>query len=271
MARSERTISETFVELADSLTSDYEVGDFLMLLVQRCAEVLDVTTAGLMLEAPDGVLRLAAGLTAEMVELEQLEIDNEDGPCHEAYRTGTPVVADDLDHSDAAERWPSIVGHMRDMGLRAVYAFPLRLRDDRLGALNLYRTAPGRFADDDIRLAQAFADVATIGILHERKLSDAELRSEQLQHALDSRVVIEQAKGIVSARSGISLGDAFELIRGHARSHNARVRDVARSVIDHGAAVLDHAAGDHAAGDHAAGDHAAGDHAAGSLDDESHD
>jgi GAF domain-containing protein len=187
----------------------------------------------------DGTLRLAAGSSTEMKDLEQAEIDNEDGPCHETYRTGEPVVADDLDHSDVAERWPTVVDRMRRLGLKAVYAFPLRLRDDRIGALNMYRTAPGRFAADDIRLAQAFADVATIGILQERKVTSAELRAGQLQHALDSRLVIEQAKGLVSAQLGISLADAFDTIRRHARSNNRRIHDVARSVVDHGAAALD--------------------------------
>jgi hypothetical protein len=192
-----------------------------------------------MLESPEGVLRLAAGSSTEMKDLEQAEIDNEDGPCHEAYRTGEPVVADDLDHGDVAERWPTVGDHMRRLGLKAVYAFPLRLRDDRIGALNMYRTAPGKFAVDDIRLAQAFADVATIGILQERKVTSAELRAGQLQHALDSRLVIEQAKGLVSAQLGISLADAFDTIRRHARSNNRRIHDVARSVVDHGAAALD--------------------------------
>jgi GAF domain-containing protein len=239
MASDERSTLDTFVELADSLTNDYDVSEFLTVLVERCAEVFDAACAGVMLESPEGVLRLAAGSSTEMKDLEQAEIDNEDGPCHEAYRTGEPVVADDLDHSDVAERWPSVVDHMRRLGLKAVYAFPLRLRDDRIGALNMYRTAPGKFAADDIRLAQAFADVATIGILQERKVTSAELRAGQLQHALDSRLVIEQAKGLVSAQLGISLADAFDAIRRHARSNNRTIHDVAHSIVDHGAAALD--------------------------------
>jgi GAF domain-containing protein len=239
MAEQERTMLEAFVTLADSLVGDYEVNEFLRMLMERCAEVFEVTTAGVMLESADGHLRIAAALSAEMEELEQAEVDNEDGPCHEAYRTGEPVVADDLDTSDVADRWPRVVDRMREMGLKAVYAFPLRLRDDRIGALNLYRAAPGAFRDEDVRLAQAMADVATIGILQVRKLESAEQRAGQLQHALDSRVVIEQAKGIVSARRDVSVDEAFHAIRRHARSHGRNIHEVARSIIEEGADVIE--------------------------------
>lgn len=239
MTSSERMILDTFVELADSLVGDYDANEFLRTLVERCAEVLDATCAAVMLESADGHLRLAAATTAAMEELEQAEIDNEDGPCHQAYRTGEQVVANDLDHGDAAERWPSVVQRMRDMGLKAVYAFPLRLRDDRLGALNLYRDTPGMFADDDIRLAQAFADVATIGIIQERKLATAEGRAAQLKTALDTRIVIEQAKSVVAADRGVPFEDAFEIIRRHARTNQRKLRVVAQAVVDGGAGVLD--------------------------------
>ncbi len=231
---------ETFVALADTLASDYEVSEFLRTLVERCAESLDVTTGGVMLETPRGTLQLAAALTAEMEALEQAEIDTQDGPCHQAYRTGERVVAEDLDDSDVAERWPRVYQQMRDLGLRAAFAFPLRLRDDRIGALNLYRDTPGELHPHHVRLGQAFADVAAIGILQARKVATAEERAAQLQYALDSRVVIEQAKGVVCAERGISVDDAFQAIRRHARSRSQKVRDVAEAVVDRGSDVLDH-------------------------------
>ncbi len=239
MAWNERTILDTFVELADSLVGDYDPAEFLSTLVTRCAEVLDATSAAVMLESAEGDLRLAAATTAAMEALEQAEIDNEDGPCHQAYRTGEPVVANDLADGHAAERWPSVAKLMRDMGLRAVYAFPLRLRDDRLGALNLYRDTPGAFAEEDVRLAQAFADVATIGIINERKLATAEVRAAQLQTALDTRIVIERAKGVIAVTGDVPFEEAFEMIRRQARRTQRKVRDVAQSVIDEGPQVLD--------------------------------
>lgn len=229
---------ETFVALADTLATDYEVSEFLRTLVERCAQSLDVTTGGVMLETPMGPLQLAAALTPEMEALERAEIENQDGPCHQAYLTGDRVVAEDLDHSDVSERWPSVYQQMRDLGLRAVYAFPLRLRDDRIGALNLYRDTPGELHPDDVRLGQAFADVAAIGILQARKVASAEERASQLQYALDSRIVIEQAKGVISAERGTSVDEAFQAIRLHARSRNTKVRDVAAAIVDRGAGVL---------------------------------
>ncbi len=239
MAERERAMVDTFVELAGALAGDDDVNELLEMLVARCAAIFGVTTAGVMLETPEGRLQLAVALSAEMRDLEQAEIDNEDGPCHEAYRTGEPAVVNDLDHSDVAERWPSVVGRMRGMGLKAVYAFPLRLRGDRIGALNLYRDAPGEFADDDVRVAQAFADVAAIGILQERRAFSAEERAGQLQYALDSRIKIEQAKGIICAQRNVSLTEAFGAMRHYARSSRRNIHDVAQLVIDRGADALD--------------------------------
>lgn len=230
MGTREQLIRDTFVDLADTLASDYDVGEFLQLLVQRCEEVLSVTTCGVLLEAPEGELHLAAATTREMHRLEHAEIDRTDGPCFEAYRDVRPVVSHDL--REERQRWPQVIDQALDMGLLAAYAFPLRLRDDCIGALNLYRDEPGDFDDDDARLAQAFADVAAIGILQERKVTRAERRAEQLQHALDSRVVIEQAKGIIAERHGVPLSDAFDALRRHARSNNRRVWDVCHDVID---------------------------------------
>ena len=239
MAERERAMVDTFVELAGALAGDDDVNELLEMLVARCAAIFGVTTAGVMLETPEGRLQLAVALSAEMRDLEQAEIVNEDGPCHEAYRTGEPAVVNDLDHSDVAERWPSVVGRMRGMGLKAVYAFPLRLRGDRIGALNLYRDAPGEFADDDVRVAQAFADVAAIGILQERRAFSAEERAGQLQYALDSRIKIEQAKGIICAQRNVSLTEAFGAMRHYARSSRRNIHDVAQLVIDRGADALD--------------------------------
>ena len=230
MGTRDQLIRDTFVDLADTLASDYDVGEFLQLLVQRCEDVLTVTTSGVLVEAPEGELRLAAATSDEMHRLEQAEISMMDGPCFQAYRVKEPVVSSDL--REERHRWPRVIDRALEMGLIAAYAFPLRLRDDCIGALNLYRDEPGAFDEEDVRLAQAFADVAAIGILQERKVTRAEQRARQLQHALDGRVVIEQAKGILAERHGVSLGQAFEALRHHARSNNLKVRDVCQHVLD---------------------------------------
>lgn len=220
---------ETFVELADTLASDYEVGEFLYFLVYRCSALMAADTAGVLLESPTGELRLAAAVSDEMREIEDLEIALGQGPCLEAYRTGRQVIAEDLER--CFDRWPAITPKLLELGMRSAYAFPLRLREDRLGALNLYRSAPGPFAADDARLAQAFADVAAIGILQERKVTAAEQRAAQLQHALDSRVIIEQAKGVLAQRHGIGPEEAFKMLRREARNKQRGIHDLAGEIV----------------------------------------
>lgn len=226
----EEFVIETFVAMADTLASDYDIADFLHDLVERCQAALAVDAGGVMLEDPDGALRLAAATSEKMNRYEQAEIRNDEGPCIDAYRRVEQIVAHDL--NEAKERWPKAVEAALDLGLQAVYAFPLRLRGDCIGALNLYREATGPFGDDDVRLAQAFADVAAIGILQQIQVAEAETRAEQLQNALNSRVIIEQAKGVVMAQTGIAPQEAFSLLRSHARANRVTLQEVARGVVE---------------------------------------
>ena len=221
---------DTFVELADTLVHDYAIGDFLHLLVERCEDVLQVDAGGVLLESPDGTLSLAAATSDKMERLEAAEMRHDEGPCIDAYRRVTQIVAHDLNNE--LERWPNTMQHALDMGLHSVYAFPLRLRGDCIGALNLYRERPGPFEDADVRLAQAFADVAAIGILQQRQILEAQTRADQLQGALNTRVVIEQAKGVLAAKTGVSLEEAFLALRNHARSHRVNMHTLAKRVVE---------------------------------------
>lgn len=222
---------DTFVELADTLASGYEVGDLVQLLVDRCSELLLADTGGVLLESPtSGAPALAAATSEDMLDLEALEIELEQGPCLEAYRTGRQVLIEDLEQCH--DRWPQFVPRILDIGMRAVCAFPLRLREDRIGALNLYRSEPHAFANHEIRLGQALADIAAVGIIQERAVVEAEQRSEQLQRALDSRVLIEQAKGIIAERHDIPPHAAFEVLRRYSRNNNRILRDVCRQLVD---------------------------------------
>lgn len=226
----ERLVTDTFVDLADTLASDYDVGAFLHTLVERCRTIFSVRTSGVLVENPDGVLELAAASSEEMEHLERAELDGREGPCFDAYRKVEQVVAGDLRQEH--DRWPHVVPRALDMGLLAAFAFPLRLRGDCIGAMNLYRDRTGRFDDENIRLGQAFADVAAIGILQQRKVAAAEQRAEQLQHALNSRVIIEQAKGVLRERHGVTVEDAFLALRRESRTSNRKLYDVCRDVID---------------------------------------
>jgi transcriptional regulator with GAF, ATPase, and Fis domain len=221
---------ETFVELADTLVDDFDVIDFLHLLVDRCVALLDVDAAGLLLTDQRGQLQVMATSSEQVRLLELFQLQNDEGPCLDAFATGARVSHADL--GSAANRWPRFAAAATDTGFAAVDALPMRLRNDVIGALNLFRTSPGALTDTAMNTAVALVDVATIGLLQERSIRNQEILTEQLQRALTSRVVIEQAKGLVAERLGIDMDGAFAALRGYARGHNLKLSDVARAVID---------------------------------------
>lgn len=225
----ESKLSAAFVRLADTLVDDFDVVDLLHWLVEECTVILDTQAGGLMLVDPVGDLQLVASTSeeAELVEIFQLAAG--DGPCLECFRTGTAVTVGDI----AAEgyRWSSFAGEALRQGFRSVHATPLRLRDQTIGTMNLFSTHVGALVPEDIGVAQALANVATIGILQERNVRSSRLLSEQLQRALDSRILVEQAKGVIAATTGMNMGDAFAALRAYARNGNLPLRKVADDVI----------------------------------------
>ncbi len=226
----EDVLARTFVELADTLVADFDVVEILTRLTDRCVDVLGVGAAGIMLVAPDGELRVMASSSEAMRVLELFELQAQEGPCLDCYRGGQRVVNQDLSASNG--RWPHFANEALAASFRSVHALPLRLRGLVIGALNLFHVEPGEMSDVDVGAAQALADVATIAILQHRAALEAQLVNEQLHHALTSRIVIEQAKGIVAERKGLSMEQSFARLRHHARNHNLRLADVARDVID---------------------------------------
>jgi GAF domain-containing protein len=226
----EAVLTRTLVSLADNLVGDFDVIDILTLLSDRCVEVLEVEAAGVMLATPDGKLRVMASSSEAMRILEVFEIQAEEGPCLDAYSTGAPVVNQDLDLEDG--RWPRFAAEAVDAGFHSVHALPMRLRDTVIGALNLFRTGTGEMSPADLEVAQALADVATIAILQHRAVDEAQVLAQQLSHALNSRIVLEQAKGITAERLDLDMERSFRILRNHARTHNLRLGDVAAAVID---------------------------------------
>ncbi len=228
MAR-ETELARTLVELADTLVADFDVVELLTLLTARCVEVLDVDAAGLMLVSVEGDLRVMASSSEAVRLLELFEVQSQEGPCLDCFRTGTPVVNEDL--TVTSERWPRFTGVALAGGFRAVHAVPMRLRGTLLGALNLFHSEPTHLPDADIEAAQALADVATIAVLQHRAAIEAQVLNDQLSQALNTRIVIEQAKGVVAERLRVEMEEAFAHLRNHARNHNRRLADVAREVI----------------------------------------
>jgi GAF domain-containing protein len=226
----EALLARTFVDLVDTLVDDFDVVDLLTLVADRCVEVLDVSAAGLMLVAPEGDLRVVAFSSEAVRVVELFELQAEEGPCLDAYRSGAAIVNQDL--SKVAGRWPNFAPVAVDAGFKSVHALPMRLRGVIIGALNLFREDEGEMGDLDVIAAQALADVATIAILHHRAASEAQLVNEQLTLALNSRIVIEQAKGVLAERTGLDMDHAFARLRKYARDHNLRLVDVAHGVVE---------------------------------------
>ncbi len=226
----EQRVSRAFVELADTLVADFDIADFLDVLTQRCIELLDVSAAGVVLSDPGGGLSVVATSSQRAELLELFAVQTGNGPCVDCVRTGLPTGCDDLTGED--QRWPGFAAAARERGYRAVRALPMRLRDQTVGALSLLGTAPGALDDDRTHLGQALAAVATIGILQHRTIEHGDRITGQLQTALTSRVVIEQARGVLAERGGLSVDDAFSALRGYARANSRPLTPLALAVVE---------------------------------------
>lgn len=225
----EQSLVQAFVRLADTLVTDYDVIDLFHGLCADCVSLLGADAAGLLLTDQRGSLQLvsASDEHAQVVELFQLQADQ--GPCLDCFRTGAQVRVDDLAGED---RWPLFTRRALETGFGAVHALPMRLRGEVVGALNVFHRHPLVMDGADLGVGQALADVATIAILTDRTSRQRELLTEQLQAALTSRVVIEQAKGVLAERGGLELDDAFGRMRSHARLQRRRLGDLARDIVE---------------------------------------
>lgn len=221
-------VSAAFVTLADSLVTGYDVVDLLRSLVDYCVDLLDAAAAGLVLHDAKGAMEVLAATSEGGRLLELLQLETGQGPCMECYATGAVVSVPDV-ASEA--RWPEFSAKCLEEGYRSVHAVPMRLRDQVIGALNLFRTEPGALPEDDARLAQALTDVATIAIMQERALRHSTLLAEQLQGALNSRILIEQAKGVLAQQRRLDMDEAFTVLRGYARRESRALREVAAAVV----------------------------------------
>lgn len=230
MCRSrEERLAETFVELADTLVADFDPLGLLRVLAAGIEELLDVTAVALLLSLSPQQLT-AAGNCGRTQELELLQVRTGEGPGVDCVRTGAPVVEVELRRT--AGRWPRFAAAACAAGYAAVHALPMRLRSEVIGSATLLRDRSGPLSAEEVRIATSIVDVATIGLVQERTIRARETLATQLQNALSSRIVIEQAKGILAERFGVSMGEAFDTLRRHARSHNLRLPDAARAVIE---------------------------------------
>lgn len=238
----EHQIARTFVELADTLVDEFDLTDFLHMLVDHCVDLLGVAAAGVLLGDQRGGVRMAAASSERAELLEVFAAETDGGPCVECIRTGTAVSSTDL--TADAQRWPRYAAAAQACGFGAVHALPMRLRRDVIGALSLLETHADGVDETMSELGQALADVATIGILQQRSIKHSQELTEQLQTALNTRVIIEQAKGMLAAsRHDITPAEAFDSLRGFARAQHLKLTALAQDVVDGRAnrdAILDH-------------------------------
>jgi GAF domain-containing protein len=225
----EAALARVFVRLADTLASDFDIVDFLHGLSADAVEVLGADAAGVMLADARGGLRLIASSDERMRLLELFELQGAEGPCLDAFSTGRPLQAN---AESSGIRWPVFAQRSSDSGFQMMCAVPLRVRSNVIGAMNLFRATDEPFTDDEMDMAQAMAEMAAIGLIQEKALREHSLLTEQLQAALNSRVIIEQAKGMLAEYLKVTMGEAFKLLRAYARDHNRKLSDVARDVVD---------------------------------------
>jgi transcriptional regulator with GAF, ATPase, and Fis domain len=223
------SLAQRFVDLADTLVDDYDVVEVLDGLMGTCLELLEVDQAGLLLNDGQGNLQRVASSSEEARLLELLQVQTREGPCFEAVQTGQTIIVEDIALS--RDRWPAFADRAAADGFNSVYAFPMRLRSATIGGLNLFGSQRAALDEESRVIAKALADIATIGILQQRSIHRTSLLAENLQRALNTRVVVEQAKGILSERGNMPMGETFDLLRSYARSHNLKLSVLAHSVV----------------------------------------
>ncbi|MFJ7266428.1 GAF domain-containing protein [Streptomyces sp. NPDC099050] len=228
----EQRVTQVFVEVADSLTDDFDLIDFLQQLSVRCMELLDVAAVGIMLADQHEVLQTMAASDEHTRLLELFATQHDQGPCVDCYKSGEPRTNINLTDPQTTSGWPQFAPRAAETGFVTANAIPLRLRGRVIGVMGLFQTDPDPLSAQDIALAQALADVATIAILQQRTVAHSEVERVQLQHALTSRIVLEQVKGILAERWQVTVDEAFAAFRSYARAHHLQLAQLARQIAD---------------------------------------
>lgn len=228
----QQRVMDILVEAVDTLIDDFDLIDFLHQISTRCVELLDVDAAGVLLADEFGQLQLIAASDEHTRLLELLALQHEQGPCVECFRTGTIQLNIDLTSAAATATFGLFADQAREQGFTMTHALPMRLRQQVIGALNLFSTRPQSVSAQDLTVGQALSDVATIAILQQRTIARSDIERAQLQHALNSRITIEQAKGILAERYQVKLDTAFDSLRTYARRHQMQLAHLATEIVE---------------------------------------
>lgn len=230
----ETALLAAMIQLTDTLVAEFDMLDLLHGLTSDCVALFPADAAGLLIADHEGTLHLVASSSEAVRLVELFQLQSEEGPCLDCYRSGQPVIASDLAVGDT---WPRFTAHAAEQGFRAVHAVPMRLRGDTIGALNLFCAATGALPPADLRATQALADAATISILQERELHTEHATTTKLQVALNRRAIIEQAKGVLAEVGHLDMGEAFARLRDHAHATDRPLTDLARRLVTRQAGI----------------------------------
>ena len=230
----ETALLAAFIRLTDTLVADFDLLDLLHGLTTDCVALFPADAAGLLISDPASTLRLVASSSEAVQLVELFQLQSDEGPCLDCYRSGQPVNSPDL---AVPGRWPRFTALAAEQGFRSVHAVPMRLRGLTIGALNLFAATPGPLPPADLRAAQALADAATITILQERDVAAQQAVAPRLQLALNRRATIEQAKGVLAELGRLDMGEAFTRLREHAHATDQPLTDLARRLITRHAGI----------------------------------
>ncbi|MHA7263785.1 GAF and ANTAR domain-containing protein [Arthrobacter sp. TMN-37] len=223
-------VSAAFLRLTETLITQFDILELLHILVEESVRLLDAAQAGLLLADPYGELQLLASTSEESQLVEVLQLQAGEGPCIDSYKTGSVVTIDDI--TTLSGRWPAFRQAALDEGFLSVHAIPLRIHDRTIGVMGLFGVDRGALNQEDAAIGQALADVATISLIQERTARESQIVNDQLQRALNSRITIEQAKGVISHTASVDMSEAFARLRTFARSHNQSLHDTAAQVLN---------------------------------------
>ena len=230
MVPNPETLLDSLERFAAALTSGYGIGDVLHNLTEEMAEVLDLSGAGVTL-VHDGQQRFVTAAVEAIATLERVQETWQKGPCIDAVASAAPVAVPDLAAEDAGSRWPDYTIAAKTAVIQAVAGIPMLAEGAAIGAINLYDSQPRNWSPEDLRVATIFASIATGYLAHASSARQQQRTAEQLQQALNTRLIIEQAKGVLATQQETTVDEAFERLRKYAREHNARIHDVSRAVV----------------------------------------
>ncbi len=228
----DEVLIDVLSEFAQTLTGRFEVSEVLYRLAEHVITILDVRGAGVSVVDENGQLRPVTGINELTLTLESVEEQFQEGPCVDAFKQGDIIVVEEIERD--IDRWPKWASEAMRRNVHAVLGIPLRVRDESIGAMNVYNSEPRKWREPDVRVARVLTDMAASYVANASELEQSRRTTEQLREALGSRIIIEQAKGVISVDQQCSVDDAFALLRDHSRRHNVSLRAVAEAVVQLG-------------------------------------